>query len=130
MNNIKEFPRKYLNKWWLKNAKPFEYALTRIIGESGSSLQSEVLNLYEIFESTVDRLVHDMDKLKIYKVQMKELLTKVETEIPSVPKMNPKDVLTSTPGVKESKKIKIRSGILHQSVTKGSGIHSSWNSRV
>nr|GEW06448.1 hypothetical protein [Tanacetum cinerariifolium] len=34
---------------------------------SYSILESEVFDLYEIFESTIDRLVHGMDTLKIYK---------------------------------------------------------------
>ena len=42
----------------------------------------------KIFNSLVDRLVHDMDKLKIYKVQMKELLIEAEIEIPAVSIMN------------------------------------------
>ncbi|GJZ24311.1 FAR1-related sequence 5-like protein, partial [Tanacetum coccineum] len=41
MNNIKEFPRKYLNKRWLKNTKPFNAAVRRIVGGSDSILESE-----------------------------------------------------------------------------------------
>ncbi|GKA37064.1 FAR1 DNA binding domain, zinc finger, SWIM-type, MULE transposase domain containing protein [Tanacetum coccineum] len=101
MNNIKEFPRKYLNKRWLKNAKPFNAAVRRIVGGSYSILESEVFDLYEIFESTIDRLVHDMDKLKIYKEQMKDLLNKAKIDVPTVPKLNSKDVFSAMLGVKE-----------------------------
>nr|GEV56742.1 hypothetical protein [Tanacetum cinerariifolium] len=69
---------------------------------SYSILESEVFNLYEIFESTIDRLVHDMDKLKIYKEQMKDLLNKAKIDVPMVPKLNSKDVFSAMLGVKKS----------------------------
>lgn len=126
MNNIKEFPRKYLNKRWLKNAKPFNSAVTRINVDSGLSLQSEVFDLYEIFESTIDRLVNNMDKLKIYKDEMNGLLAKAKIDVPVLPKINSKDVMSSMLGVKEPKKKIINNP--DQSVTKGSGVHSRWKS--
>ncbi|PWA37010.1 FAR1 DNA binding domain, Zinc finger, SWIM-type, MULE transposase domain, FHY3/FAR1 family [Artemisia annua] len=106
MNSIKEFPWKYLNKRWLKNAKPYNSAVTRINVESGLSLQSEVFDLYEIFESTVDRLVNNMDKLKIYKDEMNGLLAKAKIDVPVLPKINSKDVMSSMLGVKEPKEKK------------------------
>ncbi|PWA39559.1 FAR1 DNA binding domain, Zinc finger, SWIM-type, MULE transposase domain, FHY3/FAR1 family [Artemisia annua] len=108
MNSIKEFPRKYLNKRWLKNAKPYNSAVTRVNVESGLSLQSEVFDLYEIFESTVDRLVNNMDKLKIYKDEMNGLLAKAKIDVPVLPKINSKDVMSSMLGVKEPKEKKIQ----------------------
>ncbi|GJW86773.1 FAR1-related sequence 5-like protein [Tanacetum coccineum] len=122
MNNIKEFPRKYLNKRWLKNAKPFNAAVRRIVGGSYSILESEVFDLYEIFESTIDRLVHDMDKLKIYKEQMKDLLNKAKIDVPTVPKLNSKDVFSAMLGVKEPTSKTI--GNPDQSSNKGTGVHS------
>ncbi|GJW73490.1 hypothetical protein Tco_0132860 [Tanacetum coccineum] len=128
MNNIKEFPHKYLNKRWLKNAKPFNAAVRKIVGGSDSILESEVFDLYEIFESTIDRLVHDMDKLKIYKDQMKDLLNKAKTDVPTVPKLNSIDVFSAMLGVKEptSKTIKTPD----QSSNKGNGVHSRWKSKA
>lgn len=127
MNNIKEFPRKYLNKRWLKNAKTFNSAVTRINVDSGLSLQSEVFYLYEIFESTVDRLVNNMDKLKIYKDEMNGLLAKAKIDVPVLPKINSKDVMSSMLGVKEPKKRIINNP--DQSVTKWTGVHSRWKSK-
>ncbi|GJW10871.1 FAR1 DNA binding domain, zinc finger, SWIM-type, MULE transposase domain containing protein [Tanacetum coccineum] len=128
MNNIKEFPRKYLNKRWLKNAKPFNAAVRRIVGGSYSILESEVFYLYEIFESTIDRLVHDMDKLKIYKEQMKDLLNKAKIDVPTVPKLNSKDVFSAMLGVKEPTSKTI--GNPDQSSNKGTGVHSRWKSKA
>ncbi|GJX55469.1 FAR1 DNA binding domain, zinc finger, SWIM-type, MULE transposase domain containing protein [Tanacetum coccineum] len=128
MNNIKEFPRKYLNKRWLKNAKPFNAAVRRIVGGSYSILESEVFDLYEIFESTIDRLVHDMDKLKIYKEQMKDLLNKAKIDVPTVPKLNSKDVFSAMLGVKEPTSKTI--GNPDQSSNKGTGVHSRWKSKA
>ncbi|GJZ31529.1 FAR1 DNA binding domain, zinc finger, SWIM-type, MULE transposase domain containing protein [Tanacetum coccineum] len=128
MNNIKEFPRKYLNKRWLKNAKPFNVAVRRIVGGSYSILESEVFDLYEIFESTIDRLVHDMDKLKIYKEQMKDLLNKAKIDVPTVPKLNSKDVFSAMLGVKEPTSKTI--GNPDQSSNKGTGVHSRWKSKA
>ncbi|GJY81894.1 FAR1-related sequence 5-like protein, partial [Tanacetum coccineum] len=128
MNNIKEFPRKYLNKRWLKNAKPFNAVVRRIVGGSYSILESEVFDLYEIFESTIDRLVHDMDKLKIYKEQMKDLLNKAKIDVPTVPKLNSKDVFSAMLGVKEPTSKTI--GNPDQSSNKGTGVHSRWKSKA
>nr|GEW52289.1 FAR1 DNA binding domain, zinc finger, SWIM-type, MULE transposase domain, FHY3/FAR1 family [Tanacetum cinerariifolium] len=101
MNNIKEFPQKYLSKSWLKNAKPFNALVRRIVGGSYSILESEVFDLHEIFKSTINHLVHDMDKLKIYKEQMKDLLNKAKIDVPTVSKLNSKDVFSAMIGVKE-----------------------------
>ncbi|GJT80248.1 FAR1-related sequence 5-like protein [Tanacetum coccineum] len=128
MNNIKEFPRKYLNKRWLKNDKPFNSAVRRIVGGSYSILESEVFDLYEIFESTIDRLVHDMDTLKIYKEQMKDLLNKAKIDVLTVPKMNSKDVFSAMLGVKEPTAKTI--GNPDQSSNKGTGVHSRWKSKA
>ncbi|GJR97236.1 FAR1 DNA binding domain, zinc finger, SWIM-type, MULE transposase domain containing protein [Tanacetum coccineum] len=128
MNNIKEFPRKYLNKRWLKNAKPFNAAVRRIVGGSCSILESEVFDLYEIFESTIDHLVHYMDKLKIYKEQMKDLLNKAKIDVPTVPKLNSKDVFSAMLGVKEPTSKTI--GNPDQSSNKGTGVHSRWKSKA
>ncbi|PWA52536.1 zinc finger, SWIM-type, MULE transposase domain, FHY3/FAR1 family [Artemisia annua] len=126
MNSIKEFHRKYLNKRWLKNAKPSNSSVSRINVESGLSLQSEVFDLYEIFESTVDRLVNNMDKLKIYKDEMNGLLAKAKIDVPVLPKINSKDVMSSMVGVKESKEKNINNP--DQSINKGIGVHSRWRS--
>ncbi|GKC29139.1 FAR1 DNA binding domain, zinc finger, SWIM-type, MULE transposase domain containing protein [Tanacetum coccineum] len=128
MNNIKEFPRKYLNKRWLKNDKPFNSAVRRIVGGSYSILESEVFDLYEIFESTIDRLVHDMDTLKIYKEQMKDLLNKAKIDVLTVPKLNSKNVFSAMLGVKEPTAKTI--GNPDHSSNKGTGVHSRWKSKA
>ncbi|GJZ93371.1 FAR1 DNA binding domain, zinc finger, SWIM-type, MULE transposase domain containing protein, partial [Tanacetum coccineum] len=128
MKNIKEFPQKYLNKRWLKNDKPFNATVRRIVGGSDSILESKVFDLYEIFESTIDHLVHDMDKLKIYKEQMKDLLNKAKTDVPTIPKLNSKDVFSAMLGVKEPTSKTIRNP--DQSSNKGNGVHSRWNSKA
>ena len=115
-----------MNKRWLKNAKPFNSAVARINVDLGLSFQSEVFDLYEIFESTVDRLVNNMDKLKIYKDEMNGLLAKAKIDVPVLPKINSKDVMSSMLGVKEPKKRSINNP--DQSVTKGTGVHSRWKS--
>ncbi|GJY98998.1 FAR1 DNA binding domain, zinc finger, SWIM-type, MULE transposase domain containing protein, partial [Tanacetum coccineum] len=53
LNNVKEFPKNYLHKRWLKNVKPLSFSCRRIIGAS-DVVQSEVLELYQIFEYTID----------------------------------------------------------------------------
>ncbi|GKD43522.1 FAR1 DNA binding domain, zinc finger, SWIM-type, MULE transposase domain containing protein, partial [Tanacetum coccineum] len=128
MNNIKEFPRKYLNKRWLKNAKPFNAAVRRIVGGSDSILESEVFDLYEIFEPTIDRLVHDMDKLKIYKEQMKDFFNKAKTDVPTLPKLNSKDVFNAMLGVKEPTSKTIRNP--DENSNKVTGVHSRWKSKA
>nr|GEU72036.1 hypothetical protein [Tanacetum cinerariifolium] len=128
MNNSKEFPLIYLNERWLKNAKSFNVAVRRIFGGSDSILESEVSDLYEIFESQIDLLVHDMDKLKIYKEQMKNLLNKAITDVPTVPKLNSKDVFSVTLGIKEPTSKTIRN--LDHSSNKGNGVHSRWKSKA
>ncbi|GJU91271.1 FAR1-related sequence 5-like protein [Tanacetum coccineum] len=84
--------------------------------------------LYEIFESTIDGLVHDMDKLKIYKEQMKDLLNKAKIDVPTVPKLNSKDVFSAMLGVKEPTSKTI--GNPYQSSNKGTGVHSRWKSKA
>ncbi|GKA90434.1 FAR1 DNA binding domain, zinc finger, SWIM-type, MULE transposase domain containing protein, partial [Tanacetum coccineum] len=120
MNNIKEFPRKYLNKRWLKYTKPFNAAVRRIVSGSDSILESEVFDLYKIFESTIDRLVYDMDKLKIYKEQIKDLLNKAKIDVPTVPNLNSKDVFSAMLGVKEPTLKTIRNP--DESSNKGTGV--------
>lgn len=127
MNNIKEFPRKYLNKRWLKNAKPYNAAVRKILGGSDCILQSEVFDLYEIFESTIDRLVHDVDKLKIYKEQMKGLLDKARIDVPTVPKLNSRVVFSEMLGVKEPTSKKINNP--DECSNKGTGVHTRWKSK-
>ncbi|GJU38688.1 FAR1 DNA binding domain, zinc finger, SWIM-type, MULE transposase domain containing protein [Tanacetum coccineum] len=100
MNNIKEFPRKYLNKRWLKNAKPFNVAVRRIVGGS-----------YSILEK-----------------QMKDLLNKAKIDVPTVPKLNSKDVFSAMLGVKEPTSKTI--GNPDQSSNKGTGVHSRWKSKA
>lgn len=121
MNSVKEFPRNYLEKRWLKNVKPSKSALPRIIGAS-DAIRNEVLHLYEIFESTVDRLVHDLSKMHIYKEKMQELLNQAVIDIPTVPKMNGKAIIVSMLGVKEPEKHTLNNPL--KSKTKGTGVFS------
>ena len=127
MNNVEEFPRNYLEKRWLKNVKPSKLALPRISGAS-DAVRNEVLELYEIFESTVDRLVHDLSKLDIYKEKMQELLNQAVSDIPTVPKMNGKAVIGSMLGVKEPEEKTMNNPL--QSKTKGTGVFSRMKPRV
>ncbi|PWA65340.1 FAR1 DNA binding domain, Zinc finger, SWIM-type, MULE transposase domain, FHY3/FAR1 family [Artemisia annua] len=113
MNNVKEFPRIYLKQRWLKNAKPSRSALPRIIGAS-DLVRNEFLDLYEIFESTVDRLVHDLSKRNIYKDKLKELLDQAVIDIPTVPKLNGKSVMISMLGVKEPDEKTLNNPGLHK----------------
>ncbi|GKD85592.1 FAR1 DNA binding domain, zinc finger, SWIM-type, MULE transposase domain containing protein, partial [Tanacetum coccineum] len=104
MNNVKEFPKNYLHKRWLKNVKPSSFDRRRIIGAS-DVVQSEVLELYQIFESSIDRLVHDLDKLHIYKDKMKELLNQAEIDVPTVMKVISKAVMSVMLGVDEPENV-------------------------
>ncbi|GKD53536.1 hypothetical protein Tco_1286923, partial [Tanacetum coccineum] len=121
MNNVKEFPKNYLPKRWLKNVKPSSFGRRRITGAS-DVVQSEVLELYQIFESTIDRLVHDLDKLHIYKDKMKELLNQVEINVPTVLKVSSKAVMSVMLGVDEPENVLI--GNLNLSKVKGTGCFS------
>ncbi|GJZ27672.1 FAR1 DNA binding domain, zinc finger, SWIM-type, MULE transposase domain containing protein, partial [Tanacetum coccineum] len=106
MNNVKEFPKNYLHKRWLKNVKPSSFGRRRITGAS-DVVQSEVLELYQIFEYTIDCLVHDLDKLHIYKDKMKELLNIAEIDVPTVPKVSSKVVMSAMLGVDEPENVLI-----------------------
>nr|GEV05913.1 hypothetical protein [Tanacetum cinerariifolium] len=86
------------------------------------SLQSEVLELYKIFESSIVRLVHDLDKLHIYKDKMKELLNQAEIDVPTVPKVNNKAVMSAMLGVDEPEKVLIGNPNLRK--VKGTGYFS------
>ncbi|GJU75748.1 FAR1 DNA binding domain, zinc finger, SWIM-type, MULE transposase domain containing protein [Tanacetum coccineum] len=121
MNNVKEFPKNYLHKRWLKNVKPSSFDRRRITGAS-DVVQSEVLELYQIFESSIDRLVHDLDKLHIYKDKMKELLNQAEIDVPTVPKVSSKAVMSVMLGVDEPKNVLI--GNPNLSKVKGTGCFS------
>nr|GEX36581.1 FAR1 DNA binding domain, zinc finger, SWIM-type, MULE transposase domain, FHY3/FAR1 family [Tanacetum cinerariifolium] len=100
MNNIKEFLQKYLNKRWLKNVKPFNAAVRRIIDGSDSILEK----------------------------QMNGLLNKAKTDVSMVPKLNSKDVFSAMLGVKEPTSKTIRNP--DQSSNKGNGIYSRWKSKA
>ncbi|GJU95361.1 hypothetical protein Tco_1320117 [Tanacetum coccineum] len=76
------------------------FASLRITGAS-NVVQSEVLELYQIIESTINRLVHDLDKLHIYNDKMKELLNQVEIDVPTVLKVSSKAVMSVMLGVDE-----------------------------
>ncbi|GJZ59681.1 FAR1 DNA binding domain, zinc finger, SWIM-type, MULE transposase domain containing protein [Tanacetum coccineum] len=121
MNIMKEFPKNYLHKRWLKNVKPSSFGRRRITSAS-DVVQSEVLELYQIFESTIDRLVHDLDKLHIYKDKMKELLNQAEIDVPMVPKVSSKVVMSAMFGVDEFDNVFI--GNLNLSKVKGTGCFS------
>nr|GEZ00388.1 hypothetical protein [Tanacetum cinerariifolium] len=95
-----EFPKNYLHKRWLKNVKPSSFGRRRITGAS-EVVQSEVLELYHIFKSIIDRLVHDLDKLHIYNDKMKELLNQVEIDAPTVLKLSSNVILSAMLGVDE-----------------------------
>ncbi|GJY14479.1 hypothetical protein Tco_0384901 [Tanacetum coccineum] len=99
-----------------------------IVGGSDSILESEVFDLYKIFKSTIDRLVHDMDKLKIYKEQMKDFFNKAKTDVPMLPKLNSKDVFSAMLGVKEPTSKTIRNP--DENSNKGTGVHSRWKSKA
>ncbi|GJU25016.1 FAR1 DNA binding domain, zinc finger, SWIM-type, MULE transposase domain containing protein [Tanacetum coccineum] len=121
MNNVKEFPKTYLHKSWLKNVKPSSFDRRRITGAS-DVVQSEVLELYQIFESFIDHLVHDLDKLHIYKDKMKELLNQAEIDVPTVPKVSSKAVMSVMLGVDEPENVFI--GNPNLSKVKGTGCFS------
>nr|GEX22310.1 FAR1 DNA binding domain, zinc finger, SWIM-type, MULE transposase domain, FHY3/FAR1 family [Tanacetum cinerariifolium] len=104
MNNVNEFPKNYLHKRWLKNVKPLSFDRRRITGAS-DVVQSEVLELYKIFESSIDRLVHDLDNFHIYKDKMKEFLNQAEIDVPTVLKVNSKAVMSVMLGVDEPEKV-------------------------
>ncbi|GKB88962.1 FAR1 DNA binding domain, zinc finger, SWIM-type, MULE transposase domain containing protein, partial [Tanacetum coccineum] len=127
MNNVKEFPKNYVHKRWLKNVKPSSFGRRRITGAS-DVVYSEVLELYQIFESTIDRLVHDLDKLHIYKDKMKELLNQVEINVPTVLKVSSKAVMSAMLGVDEPDNVLI--GNPNLSKVKGnSGIFAKYFAR-
>nr|GFB63309.1 FAR1 DNA binding domain, zinc finger, SWIM-type, MULE transposase domain, FHY3/FAR1 family [Tanacetum cinerariifolium] len=73
MNNIKYFPQKYLNKRWLKNAKPFNAVVRRIVSGSDSILESEestsktIRNLDESSNKGIDVHTRWKSKAKIEK---------------------------------------------------------------
>ncbi|GJS64696.1 FAR1-related sequence 5-like protein [Tanacetum coccineum] len=77
----------------LKNAKPFNAAVRRIVGGSDSILESEL-----------------------------------KTDVPTVPKLNSKDVFSAMLGVKEPTSKTIRNP--DQSSNKGNGVHSRWKSKA
>nr|GEW60380.1 FAR1 DNA binding domain, zinc finger, SWIM-type, MULE transposase domain, FHY3/FAR1 family [Tanacetum cinerariifolium] len=104
MNNVNEFPKNYLHKRWLKNVKPSSFDRHRITGAS-DVVRSEVLELYKIFESSIDRLVHDLDNFHIYKDKMKEVLNQAEIDVPTVLKVNSKAVMSVMLGVDEPEKV-------------------------
>ncbi|GJS72228.1 FAR1 DNA binding domain, zinc finger, SWIM-type, MULE transposase domain containing protein [Tanacetum coccineum] len=116
-----EFPKNYLHKRWLKNVKPSIFNRRRITGAS-DVIHSEVLELYQIFESTIDHLVHDLDKLHIYKDKMKELLNQAEIDVPTVSKVSSKGVMSAMLGVDEPKNVLI--GNPNLSKVKGTGCFS------
>ncbi|GKB51337.1 FAR1 DNA binding domain, zinc finger, SWIM-type, MULE transposase domain containing protein [Tanacetum coccineum] len=72
MNNVKEFPENYLHKRWLKNVKPSSFSRRRITSAS-DVVQSE----------------------------MKELLNQVEIDVPTVPKVSSKAIMSAMLGVDE-----------------------------
>ncbi|GKE41436.1 hypothetical protein Tco_1468720 [Tanacetum coccineum] len=78
-------------------------------GITGTSdvVQSEVLELYQIFESSIDRLVYDLDKLHIYKDKMKELLNEAEIDVPTVPKVSSKAAMSAMLGIDEPENVLI-----------------------
>ncbi|PWA45805.1 hypothetical protein CTI12_AA514450 [Artemisia annua] len=88
--------------------KPSKSPLPRIIGASDAA-HNEVTDLDSTFEPIIDRLVHDLSKMHIYKDKMKDLLKQAEINIQTVPKMNGKVVMSSMLGVKEPDKITINS---------------------
>ncbi|GJZ69430.1 FAR1 DNA binding domain, zinc finger, SWIM-type, MULE transposase domain containing protein [Tanacetum coccineum] len=75
-----------------------------------------------IFESTIDRLVHDLDKLHICKDKMKELLNQAEIDVPTVPKVSSKAAMSVMLGVDEPKNVLI--GNPNLSKVKGTGCFS------
>nr|GEZ74298.1 FAR1 DNA binding domain, zinc finger, SWIM-type, MULE transposase domain, FHY3/FAR1 family [Tanacetum cinerariifolium] len=85
-------------------------------------VQSKVLEFYWIFESFTDRLVHDLDKLHIYKDKMKELLNQAEIDVPTVLKVSSKAVMSVMLGVDEPKNVLI--GNPNLSKVKGTGCFS------
>ena len=101
--------------------KPSKSPLPRIIGAS-DAVHNEVTDLHSIFEPIIDRLVHDLRKMHIYKDKMKDLLKQAEIDIQTVPKMNGKVVMSSMLGVKYIDKITIKN--LCRSKTKGFGCFS------
>ncbi|GJR77139.1 FAR1 DNA binding domain, zinc finger, SWIM-type, MULE transposase domain containing protein [Tanacetum coccineum] len=78
MNNVKEFPENYLHKRWLKNVKPSSFGRRRITGAS-DVVQSE----------------------------MKELLNQVEIDVPTIPKVSSKAVMSAMLGVDEPENVLI-----------------------
>nr|GEW89968.1 hypothetical protein [Tanacetum cinerariifolium] len=108
--------KNYLYKRWLKNVKPSCFGRRRIT-DASDVVQSELLELYQIFESIIDRLVHDLGKLHIYNDKMKELLNQVEIDAPTISKVSSKVVMSAMLGVDEPDNVLI--GNLNLSKVKG-----------
>ncbi|GJS14574.1 FAR1 DNA binding domain, zinc finger, SWIM-type, MULE transposase domain containing protein, partial [Tanacetum coccineum] len=104
-----------------QNVKPSSFDHRRITGAS-DVVQSEVIELYQIFKSSIDRLVHDLDKLHIYKDKMKELLNQAEIDVPTVLKVSSKAVMSAMLGVDEPENVLI--GNLNLMKVKGTGCFS------
>ncbi|GKB55273.1 FAR1 DNA binding domain, zinc finger, SWIM-type, MULE transposase domain containing protein [Tanacetum coccineum] len=79
MNNVKEFPKNYLHKRWLKNVKPSSFGRRRITGASD-----------------------------VVQNKMKELLNQVEINVPMVLKVSSKAVMSAMLGVDEPDNVLIR----------------------
>ena len=125
MNNVQDFPKEYVLDRWSKTPDSISFDVSvNAVNAAESSSCSAHRAIRQIVEATVDRLMPFKEKLEMYRLQLLDLLSLAEDEVPVSLSNNKADIFCSVLGVTEPAGVEIK--VPKQSKNKGTGSHSRW----
>ncbi|XP_023756408.1 protein FAR1-RELATED SEQUENCE 7-like [Lactuca sativa] len=123
MSGVEHFPKKYVSRRWTKDVVPRSasgYNTCQFpTNDANEDFKAMIRDIYFSVDYCVDRLVSNMEKLKLYRQKVKELTKDVEEETRNARPMTNTAFIGSVLGVEKRDKVtvKIPEGIRN----KGSG---------
>ncbi|XP_023749656.1 protein FAR1-RELATED SEQUENCE 7-like [Lactuca sativa] len=123
MSGVEHFPRKYVSRRWTKDVVSTPSSGYNMCqspkDDANDDFKSMIRDIYYSVDYCVDRLVSDMEKLKLYREKLREMTQEVDEDTRSVQPMTNRGFIEAVFGVekRDEVNVKIPEGIRN----KGSG---------
>ncbi|XP_023730020.1 protein FAR1-RELATED SEQUENCE 1-like [Lactuca sativa] len=123
MSGVEHFPRKYVSRRWTKDVVSTPSSGYNMCqspkDDANDASKSKIRDIYYSVDYCVDRLVSNMEKLKLYREKLREMTQEVDEDTRSVQPMTNRGFIEAVFGVekRDEVNVKIPEGIRN----KGSG---------
>lgn len=111
MESVEIYPKAYVSTRWTKDVVPrsaYGFNMSNVpTTEKKEEIQTIIRDLYFSMDFCIDRLVNDIEKLKIFRDEMNEKKTNVEGQTKNSKPMKNKEVIQSFMGIAQKKKINV-----------------------